>query len=232
MTNKSDRRLILFDVDGTLVSGGPAKEAFHHALLTVFGTAGPILDWEFSGKTDPQIARELLTEAGLDPEVIDEGFPELWKCYLAAMEARLPYEPLHALPGVIELIEALGTIEPAIMGLLTGNVIHGAGLKLRSAGISRAFPVGAFGSDHEVRRELPAIAVKRANRTVGIDFPPREVVVVGDTPRDVDCGQYYGTRTVAVATGRFDTMALERTGADVVLNDLEDTREVVEALFG
>ncbi len=224
------RRLILFDVDGTLVSGGPAKDAFHAALLEVFGTAGPIEDWEFSGKTDPQIARELLTAEGLSAATIEEGFPNLWKHYLSGMESLLPETPLHPLPGVVELLESLREIGGVALGLLTGNVARGAELKLESAGLDSRFPVGAYGSDHEVRRELPRIAVQRAADRLGVDFSAGAVVVVGDTPRDVDCGQWFGARTVAIATGRFDPPSLDRAGADVVLQDMSDTDRVLEIL--
>ncbi len=224
------RRLLLFDIDGTLVSGGPAKQAFHSALLEVFGTAGPIERWEFSGKTDPQIARELLTAAGLAPEVIDDGFPQLWGRYLSQMQSLLPESPLTPLPGVVELLGNLRATESVALGLLTGNLARGAALKLESAGLEPTFPVGAYGSDHEQRRELPRIAVERAAAALGVDFRATQVVVVGDTPRDVDCGKWYGARTIAVATGRFDREELDRTGADVVLEDLGDLDRSIEAL--
>ena len=225
------RRLVLFDVDGTVLSGGPAREAFLVALGAVFGTAGPIDGWEFSGKTDPQIARELLTEAGIEPDRIDESLPALWACYLAEMEARLPGSPTRALPGVAELLGRLGESPGVATGLLTGNVAGGARLKLDAAGLGGWFPVGAFGSDREVRNELPAIAIRRAEAHWGARFRAGEVVVVGDTPRDVACGQAHGTRTVAVATGRFDVDALEGTGADAVLESLQETDRALEAIL-
>ncbi len=225
------RRLVLFDVDGTVLSGGPAREAFVVALGAVFGTAGPIDGWEFSGKTDPQIARELLTEAGIEPARIDESLPTVWARYLAEMEARLPDSPTRALPGVAELLGRLGERAGVVTALLTGNVAGGARLKLNSAGLGGWFPIGAFGSDHEVRNELPAVAIRRAEARWGGRFPAGEVVVVGDTPRDVACGQAHGTRTVAVATGRFDVDALEGTGADVVLESLHETDRALEAIL-
>ncbi len=225
------RRLVLFDIDGTVLYGGPAKGAFLTALLEVFGTAGPIHEWEFSGKTDPQIARELLTEAGLEPREIDAGLPEMWRYYLAEMEVRLPSCPTRALPGVKELLlrlEAAGTVA---LGLLTGDVVEGARLKLESAGLAPWLSIGAFGSDHEVRNKLTAIAIRRAEKHWGAHFPPEEVVIVGDTPRDVACGRSYGTRTVAVATGRFGIDALCQTAADTVLESLEETDRVLTAIL-
>ena len=226
-------RLVLFDVDGTVLSGGPAREAFHLALEEVFGTAGPIDEWEFSGKTDPQIARELLREAGVEPERIDAGLPRLWYRYLSEMEARLPGCPTKALPGVKGLLALLDSGGAVALGLLTGNVVEGARLKLGCAGLETWLSgIGAFGSDHEVRNELPAIAICRAERHWGSRFSPAEVVVVGDTPRDVRCGRASGTRTVAVATGRFGVEALAETGADVVLESLQDTDRALRAILG
>ena len=225
------RRLVLFDVDGTVLSGGPAREALLVALGAVFGTAGPIDRWEFSGKTDPQIARELLTEAGIEPDRIDEALPAVWARYLAEMEARLPGSPTRALAGVAELLRRLGEGLGLAMGLLTGNVAEGARLKLDSAGLGHWFPIGAFGSDHEVRNKLPAVAIRRAEAHWGARFRAEEVVVVGDTPRDVACGRAHGTRTVAVATGRFAAGVLEETGADVVLESLEETERALQAIL-
>ena len=226
------RRLVLFDIDGTIVSGGPAREAFLLALVEVFGTAGPIDRWEFSGKTDPQIARELLTEAGIGRRRIGRMLPALWDRYLEELEARLPASPTRALPGAADLLARLGGEPDAAIALLTGNLAGGARLKLDAAGLGHWFPVGAFGSDHEVRNELPAIAVRRAETHWGTRFAPGEVVVVGDTPRDVACGRAHGARTVAVATGHFGVEALEGTGADAVLEGLGETGRALRAIMG
>jgi phosphoglycolate phosphatase-like HAD superfamily hydrolase len=226
------QRLVLFDIDGTLIRGGPARGAFHKALVEVFGTAGPIDHWEFSGKTDPQIARELLTEAGLDRDQVDRGLPALWDRYLAEMEARLPSCPPRVLPGVPELLERLAADGRAALGLLTGNVVGGARLKLSSAGLYSTLSVGAFGSDHEVRNKLVPIALRRAREHWGASFAAEDAVVVGDTPRDVDCGRSHGARTVAVATGRFGVDLLRSAGADGVLETFADTDHAVERILG
>ena len=226
------RRLVLFDIDGTLIQGGPARTAFHRALLDVFGTAGPIDHWEFSGKTDPQIARELLTEAGLERDRVDQGLPALWERYLAEMEARLPDCPPEVLPGVRDLLDRLAAEGEIALGLLTGNVVGGARLKLSSAGLYSTLSVGAFGSDHEVRTELVPIALRRARDHWGAAFTAEQAVVVGDTPRDVDCGRSHGTRTVAVATGRFGVDHLTSAGADGVLETFADTDRAVAQILG
>ncbi len=133
------KRLLLFDIDGTLVRGGPAKKAFELAMELVFGTAGPIDSHDFSGKTDPQIARELLRAAGFGDERIDAGFDPLWLEYLRELETRLAEMPMTLLPGVRALLEHLSGMDDVAMGLLTGNIVEGARLKLDSVGLMEFF---------------------------------------------------------------------------------------------
>lgn len=224
------RRLLLFDIDGTLVWGGPAKGAFHTALIETFGTAGDIEVHSFAGKTDPQIARELLGGAGLDDEAIARGLPRLWERYLHHLEERLPELPMDVLPGVVALLDALDGEDGVGLGLLTGNIAGGAELKLRNAGLFERFRMGSYGSDSEARDDLMAIALGRAEETWGVAVAPGEVFVVGDTPRDVQCGRLAGTRTLAVATGHYGLEELMATGADHVVRDLSDTGTVLGLL--
>jgi phosphoglycolate phosphatase-like HAD superfamily hydrolase len=226
------RRLLLFDIDGTLVSGGPAKVAFTEALMETFGTVGPIEVHEFSGKTDPQIARELLEKAGLEKGEIDEGLPRLFERYLAGLEERLPQDPMKVLPGVPELVEALRRIDDVALGLLTGNVTGGARLKLSASGLFPHFRMGAYGSDAEERNELPAVALSRAEKEWGVRFPGQDVLIIGDTPRDVECGLVHNLTTVAVATGNYPAEALHEAGAHHILPDFTDRDAVVELLAG
>lgn len=226
------RRLLLFDIDGTLVAGGPAKDAFHVALVEAFGTTGPIESHPFAGKTDPQIARELLGRAGVPDAEIDRGLPALYERYLQELEQRLPDRPVSVLPGVRELVSALAELEDIALGLVTGNIAGGARLKLRGPGLDHHFAVGAYGSDAEERNELPGVALVRARERWGVEFADADVLVIGDTPRDVECGQAHGLTTVGVATGGYDVEDLEAAGADHVLVDLSDTRGVRELLVG
>jgi len=224
------RRLLLFDIDGTLIWGGPAKDAFTVAMVETFGTAGDIENFSFAGRTDPEIARGLLASTGMPPEEVERGFPELWRRYLGYLEARLPGHPVDILPGVPALLDALSAEDGIGMGLLTGNILPGAQLKLGSAGLLGHFQIGSYGSDHEVRNELPAIALNRARETWGVEFDPQHVVIVGDTPRDVSCAQREGLRSLAVATGHFDAESLRKTGADAVVEDFTDTDAIVSLL--
>lgn len=224
------RRLILFDIDGTLVAGGPAKHAFEAAMIETYGTIGDVAGVSFAGKTDPQIARELLTAVGFEREAIDAGMPELWERYTAHLEERLHSRPMRILPGVFELLDALAELEDVGLGLLTGNIARGAELKLGSAGLWDRFAIGGFGSDHEERDELPAVALDRARVHWSVTIEAADAVVVGDTPRDVGCGRAGGTRTVAVATGSYVAAELVAAGADHVIEDLSATTEVVTLL--
>ncbi len=222
--------LLLFDIDGTLTRGGPAVTAFRIALEHTYGTAGPVGEYDFAGKTDPRILRDLLGAAGLAPDEIARGLPRFWVRYLGELEARIATEPVTVLPGVHTLIAELAVRNDVFLGLVTGNVADGARLKLGSAGLWHHFPVGGFGSDHEVRNELPQVALDRASRHWGRAFNGRESVIIGDTPRDMECARAVGAATVAVTTGRFSSAELRAAGADSVLPDLSDTAATVEAL--
>ena len=231
-------RLILFDIDGTLLwTDGAGRRAIHRALVDETGTAGPIEGYRFDGKTDPQIVRELLLLAGHPDAESAACVTAVCSRYVALLTAELakPTQSTRLFPGVVPLLAALEPHEAAgraMVGLLTGNVEGGAALKLRSAGLDPArFAVGAYGSDSHRRSDLPAIAAERAARRTGGRFTGADLVIVGDTPDDVACGRPMGARTVAVATGFFDVAALRATGAAHVFPHLEDTAAVLDALL-
>ncbi|HUP90066.1 MAG TPA: HAD family hydrolase [Longimicrobiales bacterium] len=228
------KKLLLFDIDGTLLSTeGAARVAFHRALIEVFGTTGPIDNHAFDGKTDPQIARELMRLAGLNDALIDAGLPDLWKSYLTglARELNATEHRTRVYPGVRELLDALRGETDVVLALLTGNLAQGAQLKLASAGLDDYFAFGAFGSDCEQRTGLPPVAVERAKATVGRGFEGKDVVVIGDTPSDVRCGEALGVFALGVATGRHSTETLLEAGADAAFEDLSDTDAVLRALL-
>lgn len=227
------KRLLLFDIDGTLISTeGAARRAFMRALRDVYGTAGPIDNHPFNGKTDPQIARELLSAAGLAHDVIDARLTVLWDAYLGGLEQEMQAADYRTrvYPGVRELLAELHRMDDVVLALLTGNVSRGADLKLGSAGLRHYFAFGAFGSDCEQRNGLPQVAVERARQATGRSFTGADVVVIGDTPHDVTCGAELGVFTVAVTTGGHSREELLEVGADVVFADFSDTAAVLRAL--
>lgn len=227
------KRLILFDIDGTLLStNGAARRAFERALIDVYGTAGPIDSHQFDGKTDPQIARELMRGAGLQDRDIDARLSDLFRRYLEGMakEVARPDHTTHVYAGVREVLDALEPRTDVLVGLLTGNIVDGAMLKLRSASLEHHFEFGAFGSDSEHRHELPAVAVERARDLYGASFRGKDIVIIGDTPSDVRCGQSLGVTAIGVCTGRHSREELLREGADVVFDDLSNTARVLDIL--
>lgn len=231
-------RLILFDIDGTiLLTDGAGRRAIGRALMDITGTAGPIVTHRFDGKTDPQIVRELLELAGHPDAGNGARVREVCERYVSHLEAELanPAQATRLMAGILDLLTALAHAEAdgrAIVGLLTGNIERGAALKLQSGGIDpKRFSVGAYGSDAAHRPDLPAIAQRRVAERFGHAIAGMDVVIVGDTPDDVRCGAPIGARTVAVATGSFDLAALAAAGATHVFSDLSDTALVLDALL-
>jgi len=227
-------RLVLFDIDGTLLTAaGSGKRAIYAALRDVFGSTGPE-DYWFDGKTDRQIVRDLMRSDGHGDVVIDERMSAVIDKYLECLAIELQdlSRPPRLHPGVTELLDDLERREDVIIGLLTGNVEPGARAKLAAAGLDpERFVVGAFGSDREHRPELPAVARQRARDELGVEVDGPEVVVIGDTPADVDCGRGIGARSIAVATGRFTVDDLRTAGAHAVFANLAPTPQVVEAIM-
>ncbi|MBO76196.1 MAG: hydrolase [Gemmatimonadetes bacterium] len=224
------RRVAFFDIDGTLMTGGPAKNAFCGAMIDTFGTVGNVEEVSFGGKTDPQIARELLVGIDYSVDLIEERFPSLWHSYTERLADELTQCPMQVLPGVHELLNILKRMDDIGVGLLTGNIARGAQLKLDSAGLTEHFVLGSYGSDHEEREQLSRIALQRARDMWNPALCPENTVVIGDTPRDVDCGLAIGARTLAVATGSFSSSQLAKAGANRVVIDLTDTDEIVSYL--
>ena len=227
------RYLVLFDIDGTLLSAsGISARALAEALAETFGTTGPMEGYDYSGKTDPLIVRELMTAAGISPGEIDR----LMAPTLALYEERLAdaLRPEHVKPkaGIGPLLDALGRDAGVTLGLLTGNLEPCARLKLEPLGINRHFAFGAYGSDHEDRHRLPAVAVDRAWAATGVRFEGKRIVVVGDSIHDVRCGRGLGVRSVAVASGRtsLDTLAAE--SPDALVADFGDTEASLRAILG
>jgi phosphoglycolate phosphatase len=227
------RRLVLFDIDGTLLSaGGISSRAMADALVDAFGTAGAADEYDYSGKTDPQIVRDLMRGAGVSDERIDAGMSAVLADYRSTLDARLRPEHVRAKPGVEAVVVALAADVRVTLALLTGNIEPCARAKLAPLGLNRHFPFGAYGSDHEDRYRLPSVAVARAMDHTGTTFSGQEVVIIGDSIHDVLCGRSLGVRAVAVATGKTprDRLAIEQPHA--LLDDLSDTARALDQILG
>jgi phosphoglycolate phosphatase-like HAD superfamily hydrolase len=226
-------KLVLFDVDGTLLSAsGAGRRAIQRALVDVYGTAGPIDSYDFHGKTDPQIVGDLLAAAGLPSAEVSARQADFFTYYLGCLEKEIGDGARVSLfPGVAALVETLAASDACVVGLLTGNVEGGARIKLRSTGLWPRFRLGAYGSDHADRTRLPGVAAERAERLVGRGFLGGDVVVIGDTPLDVGCGRAFGARCIAVATGRHSVDDLGACAPDHVFRDFGDTERVVAAIL-
>ena len=232
MTDSSNVKLVLFDIDGTILwSDGAGRRAMTEALLNVFGGAGPT-DYRYDGKTDPQIVRDLMRADGHTDDIIDERIDPLMQRYLGGLERELAGGTrAHVFDGVRDLFDLLEERGDIILGLLTGNLREGAAIKLRAAGIDIGrFRVCAFGSDHHARAELPALAQRRAKEDLGLDIPGDHVFVIGDTPADITCGQGIGARAIAVATGRYTPEELARHHPYALFSSLADTAAVMKVI--
>ena len=214
-------RLILFDVDGTLLStNGQAGEALGMALHETFGTAGPIERYSWAGKTDPQIVFELLAEAGTPRARVERGLSEVFDRYCAHLARMLSPDNTRPLAGVREVLDALARRSDVAVGLLTGNIRRGADIKLHAAGLGDNFAVGAFGSDEEDRNRLVAVARTRALALWGDEFPGTRTVVVGDAEPDIRCARAGGAYAVSVASGKTAREALAALQPDMLLDSL------------
>ncbi|HTK70493.1 MAG TPA: HAD family hydrolase [Candidatus Eisenbacteria bacterium] len=226
-------RLILFDIDGTLLRDGiAAKIAFARALRDTYQTSGAIEGFSFAGMTDPECVSEIMRLAGIDERTILARREECLRRYveLLAIEVR-EHQDAHLYPGVRELLERLNKLDNVLVGLLTGNVLQGAQLKLRRWNLEPYFRFGAFGDDHENRSVLAQIALDKARALSGRPFSGAETTVIGDTPKDIACARAIGARAVAVATGSISREALAACDPDALLDSFEDHEAALRALF-
>ena len=225
-------RLILFDVDGTLINtGGAGGRAFSKAIEKVCGVPDGLGDVRLDGKTDYLILREALEKAGKqnEPRVEERLFNEYMR--LLEIELASNRSEYEVLPGVLNLLERLEVDSGFILGLGTGNVEPGARAKLEPGGLNRFFGFGGFGSDHLNRTDLINTAIERGLETASRDSFDA-VIVIGDTPRDIIHGHEAGAAVLAVSTGSYSLSELERCDPEKALPDLEETELVIEFLNG
>jgi phosphoglycolate phosphatase len=220
--------LTLFDIDGTLVRGARCHYmAFVHAVSKFYGMEEDISGINYAGKTDPQILREVLEMGEIHEKTIEENFQPCLDYMTDYYLANVHQENVMALSGVKELLVELQK-DKVLLGLTTGNLEIIAHAKLKRAGIDNYFLFGGFGSDSPKRPCLVKKALERARELHG--YHGDQVFVIGDTPRDVEAARPFNLHTIAVATGRYSTQELEKTGADYVLESLENVNQVMEII--
>jgi phosphoglycolate phosphatase len=221
-------RLVLFDIDGTLVDCGPqVRPLFGGALREVFGTAGAIEAYDFAGRTDPQIVFDLMRVAGFADAEIATQLPSVRELYLERLEAVLERAHVRVLPGVDSLLGRLSVRSELALGLLTGNWESGARTKLARVDLNRYFPFGAFGSDGVERGELPPIALARASKQLGRTIPAEQALIVGDSVYDIRCAHQHAIPVLAVATGKTPASTLAAAGPDWLVSDLDHAAELL-----
>jgi phosphoglycolate phosphatase-like HAD superfamily hydrolase len=224
--------LILFDIDGTLVLTGRAGlRAMNRACADIVGHDNALDGVEFAGRTDWSILRDVMRnhDIPMDRALLDR----LNRRYVAhlAEEIQLPGKGIKdVMPGIRELLDALRQRNDVALGLLTGNFIDGARIKLEYFDLWKYFPCGAFGGDSADRNDLVPVVIRRAREAGVADVEPARVIVVGDTPNDVECARVVGAMPVAVATGSYSVEQLRESGADVVFKDLADTAAFLKLL--
>jgi len=223
------RRLLLFDIDGTLIhSGGAGVQALKSAFKERFGIADDLHDIEIAGMTDSGIVVSILNKHKIP--ATNENLSAFLDSYVHFLSLELPRRKGKLLPGVLKLLEKLKSRSHLVLALLTGNVSRGARLKLEHYGVWHFFEFGAFADDHRDRNQLGRFARARATEKHGREFAASEIDVIGDTPRDIACGKALGARTIAVATGRWSRAELAKYQPDFLIDDLSDVETIINTL--
>jgi phosphoglycolate phosphatase len=228
--HRLNKKLLLFDIDGTLLtSGGAGERALRLGFRDRFGIDDDLANVEIAGRTDSGIARQMLAAHGF-PETT-ENLARFFDGYLHYLALELPTQKGELLPGMLPLLHALRQREDIVLALLTGNLERGAELKLTHYGVWHYFPFGAFADDHHDRNALGPFARARAQERHGVEFPPERIFVLGDTPHDIACARAIGARAVAIATGKYSTAELAAHAPDFLLKDATDIDSILK-IFG
>jgi phosphoglycolate phosphatase len=229
LKSKMPKRLLLFDIDGTLInSAGAGVQALISTLAERFGIQDDLSDIEIAGVTDSGIVVSILNKHKIP--ATHENITAFLDSYVHFLSLELPRRKGKLLPGVLELLEKLKSRKHLVLALLTGNVSRGAQLKLEHYGVWHFFEFGAFADDHQDRNQLGPFARARAKEKHGREFSAAEIDVIGDTPRDIACGKALGARTIAVATGTWSRDRLAKHGPDFLIDDLSDVDRLINTL--
>jgi phosphoglycolate phosphatase-like HAD superfamily hydrolase len=222
-------RLLLFDIDGTLIhSGGAGMHALRSAFKERFNIIDDLRDIEVAGMTDSGIVANILNKHKIPAST--ENVSAFLDSYVHFLSRELPRRKGTLLPGVLELLRSLKSRPHLVLALLTGNVSRGAQLKLEHYGVWHFFEFGAFADDHRDRNRLGPFACARAKEKHGFEFAASEIDVIGDTPRDIACGRALGARTIAVATGTWNRDQLAEYHPDFLIEDLSNVEKVIHTL--
>jgi phosphoglycolate phosphatase-like HAD superfamily hydrolase len=229
MAVMSKKRLYLFDIDGTLItSGGAGETSYREAVGKFCGSLAPLEGLNFAGNTDTGLARSVLMAAGKEPT--QEAIMALHDTYLSILADRIHRHQGSLLPGIILLLDQLKERPDCVLALLTGNLAAGAEVKLTHYGVWHYFDFGAYADDHHERNQLGPVAAARAFEEHGEEFTPDRIYVIGDTPRDIECGKAFGAVTVAVATGKYSREELASHRPDFLFDDFSDPDAVMAAI--
>jgi phosphoglycolate phosphatase len=221
-------RLILFDIDGTLIdSGGAGVRALELAMKNLFAIENAFHGISMAGRTDTQIIRDGLKKHDLP---IDGIMDAVIHAYLGYLSHEMQNDRKQVKPGIYDILSKLQALSDLSTGLLTGNLEKGARIKLEPFRLNEFFPSGAFGSDNEDRNNLLPIAVKRFEKLSQKAITISECILVGDTPRDVECAHVHGAICIGVATGPYSYDDLIDAGADHVVQNLTDPNAVLQFL--
>ncbi|HXX40941.1 MAG TPA: HAD family hydrolase [Chthoniobacterales bacterium] len=223
------QRLLLFDIDGTLIhSGGAGVYALKNALAERHGIRDNLKDIEIAGMTDSGIVLSILNKHKIS--ATNENVTAFLDSYVHFLSLELPRRKGSLLPGVLELLKKLKARRNIVLGLLTGNVSRGAQLKLGHYGVWHFFEFGAFADDHHDRNQLGSFAQARAKEKHGREFSAGEIDIIGDTPRDIACGKALGARTIAVSTGTWSRQELAKHHPDFLIDDFSDVDRLMNTL--
>jgi phosphoglycolate phosphatase-like HAD superfamily hydrolase len=226
-------RLVLFDIDGTLVHTGHAgTQAFAKTFATEFNAPKGVEKINFPGRTDVNLVREFFDLHGIP--ATPENFARFFERYAFWLDQIVAQTNGGPCRGVMEFLDRLRALpRPPLLGLLTGNRRLGAEIKLRRYNLWHVFEIGAFADDSEDRNQIAVAALERGRRVLGKDLRPGEILVVGDTPFDIRCGKFIGAKVLAVATGGATLAELKRHQPDWAVEDLTqiNAREVCSGVL-